>query len=155
MIQFLFEIVESLHRVKSVGIRSHSGPHFSRIFPHSDWIQRDTPYPSVFSWNAGKCGENAEQNNSEYGLFLRSACFQNICSQLFNNFLSFAWTFRQDVWSFFNTLWCCTFMFKFRCRWVFITDRISLVDFTCWFSCNYSSAGTLKSTDTTSLLRYL
>ena len=25
-----------------------------------------TPYLSVFSPNAGKCGKNAEQNNSEY-----------------------------------------------------------------------------------------
>ena len=27
-----------------------------RIFPHSDWIQRDTPYLSVFSPNVGKYG---------------------------------------------------------------------------------------------------
>ena len=27
-----------------------------RIFPHSDWIRRDTPYLSVFSPNEGKCG---------------------------------------------------------------------------------------------------
>ena len=26
------------------------------IFPYSGWIQRDTPYLSVFSPNAGKCG---------------------------------------------------------------------------------------------------
>ena len=26
------------------------------IFPHSDWIQRDTKYLSVFSPNLGKCG---------------------------------------------------------------------------------------------------
>ena len=25
-----------------------------RIFPHSDWISRETPYVSVFSPNAGK-----------------------------------------------------------------------------------------------------
>ena len=31
-----------------------------------------TEYLSVFSPNAGKCGKNADQNNSEYGLFLRS-----------------------------------------------------------------------------------
>ena len=30
-------------------------------------------YLSVFSPNAGKCGKNADQNNSEYGHFLRSA----------------------------------------------------------------------------------
>ena len=62
-----------IHGVKRVRIRSYSGPDFSRIFPHSDWIRRDTPYLSVFSPNAGKSGKNADQNNSEYGLFLCSA----------------------------------------------------------------------------------
>ena len=32
------------HCVKSVRIRSYSGPHFPPIFPHSDWIRRDTAY---------------------------------------------------------------------------------------------------------------
>ena len=32
-----------------------------------------TPYLSVFSPNAGKCGKNAGENNSEHGHFLRSA----------------------------------------------------------------------------------
>ena len=45
------------HCVKRARIRSYSGPHFSRIFPHSDWIRRDTVYVSVFSPNAGKCGK--------------------------------------------------------------------------------------------------
>ena len=45
---------------------------FFRSFPHLLWIQRDTEYHSVFSPNAGKHGKNAEQNNSEYGHFLRS-----------------------------------------------------------------------------------
>ena len=44
------------HCVKSVRIRSYSGPHFSRI---------SGP-------NAGKCGKNAHQYNPENGLFLRS-----------------------------------------------------------------------------------
>ena len=43
------------HCVKCVRFRSYSGPHFSRIFPHLDWIRRDTI--SVFSPNAGKCGK--------------------------------------------------------------------------------------------------
>ena len=30
-------------------------------------------YFSVFSPNVGKCGKNADHNNSEYGLFLGSA----------------------------------------------------------------------------------
>ena len=42
---------------------------FFRMFPHSDWIRRDTEYLSVFSPNAGKCGKNADQNNSECGDF--------------------------------------------------------------------------------------
>ena len=45
------------HRVKSVRIRCYSGPHFSRIFPHSDWMWRDTDYLSVFSPNTRKCGK--------------------------------------------------------------------------------------------------
>ena len=40
--------------------------HFPRIFPHSDWIW------SGKIGKAGKSGKNADQNNSEYGLFLRS-----------------------------------------------------------------------------------
>ena len=42
------------------------------IFPHSNWIRRDTTYLSVFSPNAGKCGSNEDQINSEYGHLLRS-----------------------------------------------------------------------------------
>ena len=45
---------------------------FSRIFPHSDWIRGDLEYLSVLSPNTGKSGKNADQNNSEYGIFLRS-----------------------------------------------------------------------------------
>ena len=41
------------HCLKRVRIRSYSGPHFSRIFLHSDWIRRDT-----------ECGKNADQNKS-------------------------------------------------------------------------------------------
>ena len=41
------------------------------IFPHSDWIRRDTEYLSVLSPNAGKYG----QGNSEYGQFSRSDTF--------------------------------------------------------------------------------
>ena len=41
------------HCVKTVQIRSFF---LVRIFPHLDWIRRDTPYLSVFSPNAGKYG---------------------------------------------------------------------------------------------------
>ena len=56
--------------MKSVRIRSYSGPHFFRIFPHSDWIRRHTPCIQ------SECGKNVDQNNSEYGHFLRSV---NLC----------------------------------------------------------------------------
>ena len=65
-----FKTCDRKHCVKSVRFLSYSGPYFSRIFPHSDW------YLSVFSPNAGKCRKNADQNNSEYGHFLRSESFQ-------------------------------------------------------------------------------
>ena len=39
------------------------------IFPHSDWIRRDTL--SIFSSNV----ENTEPNNSKYGQFLRNDNF--------------------------------------------------------------------------------
>ena len=60
------------HCVKNVRIWSYSGPHFpafSCIRTEYEEIQ----YLSVFSPNALKCGKIADQNNSEYGHFLRSA----------------------------------------------------------------------------------
>ena len=51
----------AIHGVKKVRIRSYSGPHF-------------------FSRNAGKSGKNAAQNNSKYGLFLRSGCWMTLFS---------------------------------------------------------------------------
>ena len=71
------ERLKMKHCVKSVRIRSYSGLHFPRIFPHLDWTWRDTPYLSVFSPNAGKCRKNAGQNNSEYWYFLRSESVAN------------------------------------------------------------------------------
>ena len=65
-ISFSTQITIGNHCVKRVRIRSYSGPHFSRIFSHSDW------YLFVFSPNTGKYGKNVDQNNSEYRLFLRS-----------------------------------------------------------------------------------
>ena len=63
-----------LHCVKSARIRSYSGPHFSRNFPAFSGIRTEYSYLSVFGPNAEKCGKNVDQNNTEYGLFLRSAC---------------------------------------------------------------------------------
>ena len=64
------------HCIKSVRIRNYSGPHLSRIFPHFDWIRRDT--------NAGKCSKNVDHNNSVYGHFYAVGV---IC---------FYWTFDQS-----------------------------------------------------------
>ena len=55
--------INTAWKVSKYGV--FSGPHFPafgmeyflvRIFPHSDWIRRDTSYLSVFSPNAGKYG---------------------------------------------------------------------------------------------------
>ena len=45
---------------------------WSAFFPHFSAFGPNTPYLSVFSPNARKCGKNADQNNSEHGHFLRS-----------------------------------------------------------------------------------
>ena len=50
-------------------------PHFSAFGLNTERygeIRRDAPYRSVFSPNGGKCGKNADQNDSEYGHSLRS-----------------------------------------------------------------------------------
>ena len=73
MITLLTKKTNTQHYIKSVRIRHCSSPHFSRIFSHSDWIRRATPYLFVFSPNTGKCGKGVDQNNSEYGHFLCSA----------------------------------------------------------------------------------
>ena len=78
---FLLELIKSdkvMHCIKRVRIGSYSDPHFSAFFhiqTEYGEIRRDTEYLSVFSPNTGKCGENADQKNSEYGLFLRSDAF--------------------------------------------------------------------------------
>ena len=74
------------HCVKRVCIRSYSSPHFSRIFPHLDWIRRDIAYISVFSPNAGKCVKNTDQNDSKYGLFL---CLAVLCLNFEGQTISF------------------------------------------------------------------
>ena len=53
---------------KDFRIRSYSGPHFSRIFPHLDWTRRD--HLSVFRPNARKFGKYVDQSCSKYGQFL-------------------------------------------------------------------------------------
>ena len=45
---------------------------WSAFFPHFPAFGLNTERYGVFSPNAEKCGKNADQNNSEYGHFLRS-----------------------------------------------------------------------------------
>ena len=58
-----------------------------RIFPHLDWIRRNTEYLFVFSPNMGKCG----QNNSKYGHFLRSVYSEVFWEELFSKFCKNSW----------------------------------------------------------------
>ena len=59
----------NIHCVKWVHIWSYFGPHFYRIFPHSDWIRRDTPYflriqSEYGKKNARKMREKCEKKNA-------------------------------------------------------------------------------------------
>ena len=54
-----------MYCVKSICIRSYSGPHFPRIRTECREIGVSLSIQS-------ECGKNADQNNSEYGDFLRS-----------------------------------------------------------------------------------
>ena len=45
---------------------SVSGVILVRIFPHSDWMRRDTPYISVFSPYARKCGSGITLNTETF-----------------------------------------------------------------------------------------
>ena len=68
------------HCVKSVHIRSYSGPHFSRIFPHLDWIRRDistSPYSVRMQENAGKMWTKITQNTNTFTHFPFSSNIQN------------------------------------------------------------------------------
>ena len=68
-----------------------------RIFPHSDWMQRDTTYLSVFM------RENADQSNSEYGHFSRSlnlytrSVLNYLTMKIFSVFLFYASTNQQTL----------------------------------------------------------
>ena len=58
------------HCVKSVRIRSYSGLHFPAFGLNTE---RDGVSLRIQS----ECGKNADQNNSEYGFFLRSVLVSN------------------------------------------------------------------------------
>ena len=64
---------------------------WSTFFPHFPVFGLNMERYGVFSQNGGKCGKNADQDNSEYGHFLRSVqlttLFQEYFLSLCTNFL--------------------------------------------------------------------
>ena len=52
--------------VKRVSIRSYSALYFSWIFPHSDWIQRDSPYSVQMRENPGKMQTRITPNTDSF-----------------------------------------------------------------------------------------
>ena len=90
-LSFIYSLIECIYLIlkrRSYSLRKKCPyselfcPYFPRIFMHSDSVQRDTSHLSVFSWNAGKCGKNVDQNNSKYGHFLHSVFFFCVVSRL-------------------------------------------------------------------------
>ena len=66
---FSIKYSKSTHCLKSVRIRSYSGPHFSRIFPHADWIRRDTGISPNSVWmreDAGKMRTRTTPNTDTF-----------------------------------------------------------------------------------------
>ena len=67
---FMSKVTQKGMKVELTTLRKKSpylGLFWSAFFPHFPAFGL-----SVFSPNAGKCRKNADQNNSEYGNFLRS-----------------------------------------------------------------------------------
>ena len=84
------------HCVKSVRIRSYSGPHFSRISPHSGWIRRDTEYLSVVSPNVGKYWPEKAQ----YCAFFKQCGISRFCFYCLGSVLDSAmvWRVLPKIW---------------------------------------------------------
>ena len=89
------------HCVKSVRIRSYSGPQFPRIFPHTDWRRRDTEYPPYsvrMRENAGKMRTGITPNTASfYAVCVIKTPFQ----KLYNFYLlyfSMASTHNKSQW---------------------------------------------------------
>ena len=66
---FSIKYSKSTHCLKSVRIRSYSGPHFPPIFPHADWIRRDTGISPNSVWmreDAGKMRTRTTPNTDTF-----------------------------------------------------------------------------------------
>ena len=92
-----------MHGVKRVRIRNYSGPHFSRIFPHSEWIRRDTAYLSVFSPNAGKCRKMRTRitpnTDSFYAVMLTKNITLSLLWPFFEFFFVISVCYRIELWA--------------------------------------------------------
>ena len=67
-----------------------------RIFPHLDWIRRDTPYLSVFSPNAGKFGPE-----KLHILILFTQCIFILCNIFMHSYISVMfWIFFWNFWNY-------------------------------------------------------
>ena len=78
--------VHSLHGMKSVRIRSFSGPHFPAF--------GDTPYLSVLV----RMRENTDQKNSEYRHFSRSVSYSH-ASPIWRSLDKSTYNPKQNVWN--------------------------------------------------------
>ena len=91
-----------------------------RIFPHLDWIPRDTSYLSVFSSNAGKCWPEqlgirtlftlcTSSLISQYGLLKLgvSICKSDCTRRLKLQFLNFSISFLYNVIYTSLYIWFC------------------------------------------------
>ena len=72
-VKFLILVAASVDIRKFSKRKQDSMKKFLNIFLHLDGMQRATEYLFLFSPNAGKYGENADQNNFKCGHFLRNA----------------------------------------------------------------------------------
>ena len=73
--------LDDFHHIPVISTKDFSTLSWS-IFPHSDWIQRDTEY-SV------RMRENTDQNNSENGSFFRSVFYATHVNEVLQAALSY------------------------------------------------------------------
>ena len=103
-----------------------------RIFPHSDWIQRDTRYLSIFSLNVGKCSPEKIPIRTLFTQWSSTNFNWNSNSfNRINSFLSHLKYFLRKQWHIYSPKF--TEVLMGTCRW-FLVDSIwlPLPDFYGW-----------------------
>ena len=96
-----------------------------RIFPHLNWIRRDTQYR-----------QNTDQNNSKYGHFLRSAFYASKCSR----WLWILKVLRKPAWNMSNTWKCISKWTRYFLKFSSYIERVftTLEKWKTSLSCFYS-----------------